>query len=468
MVSNSTRSATLPPITGRDREVAEIEASIDASRSGQCRVVLISGEPGIGKSRLLLHAANYATRHQHVVLHGNCYDDVEMQPFAPFVEVLRDLLRQQLSLIRLVEPEHGRSILASLAPELGLNEQDGDISSFSELEHRRRLIDAYGQLLVSASAEQPVTLILDDLHWADDLSAQLLRRLTRALRHSSATIVCAYRDSDLEQDDPFERVLIDLTREHLARRISLRRLDVVATTEIVARVLDSRIDMISRATTASIHRESEGVPYFVEELTLHLREEGLLRPEPSGLWNLTAGSESLVPQSVRGVISRRLARLNHAARETLAVASVSGREFEFSVVGDVVERRGIGDRSDVAVALDEAATRRLLIERDRTYVFVHELIREVLYQGLSPVRRRQLHQLTAEALERAHDSDASIATRLAYHYSRGDDLHRALHYTVAAAEEATQVHATADAMRLYDNALEILELVDGDVRSATI
>ena len=238
----------------------------------------------------------------------------------------------------------------------------------------------------------------------------------------------------------------------------LRRLDATATTEIVARVVGSPTDQIARSAIESIQNESEGVPFFVEELA-HLREEGLLRPEPTGQWNLAEGAASLVPQSVRGVIGRRLARLNPAARDILAVASVYGREFGSRIVADVAGRRGIADGSDVDDAFDEAVGRRLLIERGSTYVFVHEQIREVLYQGLSAVRRRQLHQLTADAIER----EGGDVSRLAYHYIRGDDLQRRC-TSVVAAEEAARVRAIDDATRHYDNALEILELIgDSDL-----
>jgi len=456
------QGSVAPPIAGRMRELADIEAVIDSARAGQYRVVLLSGEPGIGKTRLLTHAASHAVDHGLLVLRGRCYEDAEMAPYAPLVEVLRDLVRQRPDAIARLDRQYGLPALATLAPELATDDRGASITSFSEAEQRQRFFDAYGRLLVDVSASQPVVLILDDLHWADEPSALLLRHLSRALRHSSAAVLCAYRDSDLEQGDPFERVLIDLTREHLARRIVLRRLDSGATAEIVARVVESRSDRIATATIESIQRESEGVPFFVEELTLHLREEGLLRLATSGRWELARDAESLAPHSVRGVISRRLARLHPTTRELLAVASVAGREFGLAVLNDVAARRGIADEPAVGAALEESVARRLLIERGPAYVFAHEQIREVLYQGLSAIRRRQLHQLTAEAVERHHGGDLRLASRLAYHYSRGDDLGRALHFTVLAAADAARVHATSDALRSYDNALDILDML-GDV-----
>ena len=470
MVSNSTRRVilttgadsdpTAPPIAGREPELADIQASIDSARAGQCRVILLSGEPGIGKTRLLLHAATHARRQNLLVLRGSCYEDADMAPYAPFVEVLRDLLRQQPDVLTGDNRQAGREALAALVPEVLAGHHAGRTDSFSEQEQRQRLFDAYGRLLVEVSEQQPVALIVDDLHWADEPSARLLRHLTRALRHSSAAIICAYRDSDLAQGDPFERVLIDLTREQLARRIVLRRLATAASAQIVARVVGARADQIAPSAVDSIQRESEGVPFFVEELTLHLREEGLLQPASSGRWELDGDAELLVPQSVRGVISRRLARLNPATRELLALASVSGREFRLDVLRDVARRREIADERAVAAALDEAVSRRLLIIHDQSYLFVHEQIREVLYQGISTIRRRQIHQLTGDAIERRHGDDPREASRLAFHYSRGDDLERALHFSIVAAEEATRIHAVSDAIRLYGNALDILDLLN--------
>ncbi|MEX2315004.1 MAG: LuxR C-terminal-related transcriptional regulator, partial [Thermomicrobiales bacterium] len=395
-----------------------------------------------------------------IVLRGNCFEDAEMGPYGPFVDVLRDLIGQWPSAVELMDRQQVRLTLSALAPELGRSGQGDDLSSYSESERRQRLFDAYGRLLVQISAQTPLVLIVDDLHWADEPSALLLRHLTRTLRQSPAVVLCAYRDSDLEQGDPFERVLIDLTREHLARRLTLRRLDTDATAEIVARVLESRTDRLSPNAVESIQRESEGVPFFVEELSLHLREEGLLRQNSSRLWDLAPDADSLVPQSVRGVISRRLARLTPATRELLALASIFGREFGLNVLVDIAGRRGIADSQMVEDALEEAVLRRLLFQRDVAFVFAHEQIREVLYQGLSAIRRRQLHQLTAEAIERYHPDDARIASRLAFHFSHGDNLERALRFTILAAEEATRVHALNDAARMYANALEILDLID--------
>ncbi|MDQ3548865.1 MAG: ATP-binding protein, partial [Chloroflexota bacterium] len=286
ITSDDGQGAVSSPIAGRARELADIEAVIDSARAGQCRVVLLSGEPGIGKTRLLTHAATHASAHGLLVLRGRCYEDAEMVPYAPLIEVLRDLNRQRPDAIARLDRQYGLPALAALAPELATDDLAASMSSFSEAEQRQRLFDVYGRLLVDVSASQPVVLIVDDLHWADEPSALLLRHLSRVLRHSGAAVLCAYRDSDLEPGDPFERVLTDLIREHLARRILLRRLESRATAEILARVIESRVDRIDPAAIESIQRESEGVPFFVEELTLHLREEGLLRLATSGRWEL--------------------------------------------------------------------------------------------------------------------------------------------------------------------------------------
>lgn len=460
-MSSSTHSDIAPPIAGRARELADIDSVLASARSGQCRVVLLSGEPGIGKTRILAHAARQGHHENVLVLRGNCYEDAAMAPYGPFVEVLHDLLRQFPDAIEVVDRQYDLSALAVLAPHLRLEHRDGTFNLLSEAERRHRLFDAYGRLLVTVGSRRPLVLVIDDLHWADLPSANLLRHVTRALRHSPAAVLCAYRDTDLDQGGPFERVLMDLTREHIARRIALRRLDASATAEIFARVLEAPVEQVAPRSVETIQRKSEGVPFFVEELTLHLREEGVLRPGMSGRWDLERESESLAPRSVRGVISRRLARLDPASSELLAVAAVSGREFRPAVVREVASRRGIAGGEHVVTTLREAVDRRLLVVREQSYVFAHEQIREVLYQSLNPIRRRQLHQLTAEAIERHEGDEPRLASRLAYHYSHGDDLARALRFTIMAAEDAQRVHAVGDATRLYSNALDILDLTGG-------
>ncbi len=447
---------------GRRRELDDLRRAYWDSLDGEIRVVFVGGEPGIGKSHLLDSFARDVPVLGGVVLRGSCYEDAAALPFGPFAGALRMLARREdlrlegqlTAALGWIVPEWSREV-EDVAPP-GLRPEEGG--------NRGALFEAVVRLLSSVAQESPLVLLLDDLHWADEPTTQLLRYIVRAMRGSRVLIVGAYRDTDLDPALPFEAALRDLHRERLASRFTLRRLSSDDTRAIMEELLEGPADAVSQRAVQSVHQASEGVPFFVEELVLHLREEGRLSVGDSGHWDLQLGNETFVPPGVRSVVGHRLSRLSESAREALAVASVIGREFSFELLYHVLNERDPQAASQLVESIDDAVQKRLILEtapgagRETSYSFAHEQIREVLYWGLNAIRRRTLHETVGRKLELEDAARRGNAARLAYHFSNGDDLSKAAAYSRTAGDEAAQAHAYEEALRHYDAVLEILQL----------
>jgi DNA-binding CsgD family transcriptional regulator len=449
------RTLAQQPLVGRDDELTTLLDAFREASDGSARVVFVSGEPGIGKTHLLDHFVGQASAAGALALRGNCYEDAAMAPYAPFVEALRPLL---------VSPDGVQAGLATILPgiEGARAERDNGVPDIvRDADERLRLFDAVARRIVEAANSQPIVLLLDDLHWADEPTALLLRYIARVIRTAPLLIIGAYRDTDLDTRQPFEGVLRDLQRERLAFRLALRRLNQEQTTAIVAEILGVEASEISTNFLTTIQHESEGVPFFIEELVLHLREVELLDRRADGHWDLTADAEAVVPQSVRSVVGHRLETISSGAREALAVAAVIGKEFSFDLLQAVLQQRGMVD-DELVGYIEEATVRRLIVERrltvgDAIYAFAHEQIQSVLYWSMNAIRRRALHQAVGAKIEELDPTPERQAARLAYHFSHGENLSKAAHYLYLAAEDAIRFRATEQAIRHYDAALEILE-----------
>jgi class 3 adenylate cyclase len=405
-----------PIFVGRDGDLQRLAQLWKEAAAGERRVALLAGEPGVGKTRLAAELAGRAHAEGAALLAGRCDEDLGV-PYQPFVEALRHFVdhtpADQLSgrvgryggeLVRLV-PELAE-VLPGVPPPL---------RSDPETE-RYRLFDAVAGWLVALSAEQPVLLVIDDLQWAAKPTLLLFRHVARSAEPMQLLIVGTYRDTELGHDHPLVEVLADLRRQSGVERFSLQGLDepgVVAYVEHAAgRALGDEELLLAR----TIHEETEGNPFFVREVLRHLAETGAVEQREEG-WATRLPVEELgIPEGVREVVGRRLARLSDAALPVLRMAAVAGAEFEVPVL----RAAGDLDEEDVIAALEEAGAARLVIETPGgRYRFSHALVRHTLYDGLSTARRPVLHRRVAEAIEAAHAGRLDdYLPALALHYSR--------------------------------------------------
>jgi hypothetical protein len=383
------------------------------------------------------------------LLIGRCWEAGGAPAFWPWVQLLRSHLRASDRSDLVSELGPGAAEIAPILPELhelipGLSEPTAPEPEGA----RFRLFHATAELLRRASEKRSLVLILDDLHAADTPSLLMLQFLARELGSMHVLVLAAMRDVDPVPGEPLTAMLAEVARESVTRRIALSGLSERDVAEYLQRTATA---IASAELAAELHAETEGNPLFVTETVRLLLLEGL-RPGPGGAVRLE------IPQSVRDVISRRLAHLSAARNQVLAFASVLGREF----VLELLARVGEVSIDDLLETLDEALSARVIGEvpgvADRLR-FTHVVIRDTLYERLPTARRLQLHGRAVAALEGLYgEHPGAHLAELAHHSMAGRKFDKALRYAWRAAERALALLAYEEAARLYHNALEALEL----------
>jgi DNA-binding CsgD family transcriptional regulator len=447
------RASTL---VSRDRERALLAESLVRAKTGRGEIVLISGEPGIGKTRLIQDFLD-EQRHGATILDAVWYEDPRL-PFTSFLSALRELVDEQ--------PPGWEDAVARSELNLFLSE---GLSAPADLGHDfdpARLTDQIVLACQILADHRPVVLSLDDAQWASELDLDVVRYLLRSSARRPIMTIVSYRDTDLRTDHPLQALIRDALRHGGASTISLSRLDEHGARQLIGAVLESPAHSITRQLAQAIQQEAEGVPFFIEELVLHLHETGALVRHGRN-WTLDDQAGIAIPQSVRGVVGHRLNQLDPAARETLAIAAVIGNEFDVDLLVSAASRTGEATIAAIEQQLDQALDRSLIVERAHTrrgvsearYAFAHDQIRNVLYRELNAIRRRILHQSVGEALEARSTTDTlGRHAALAYHFGAGEDIARASHYAEKAGDTAASLGAFHQAADHYTAALEIYTL----------
>ena len=455
-------------LAGRDAELRELKSSIELAASGHGRVVLVEGEPGIGKTRLLQEAQVYARLRRFTILLGRCYEQETGIPYLPFIEMFQVRFRGMDRSGLLDELGATASEFAKLIPEVRKALPEIEASTPLEpVQERLRLFSSIAEYFRGLSRRGPLVMVLEDLHWADAASLSLLQHLARSLQSERVLILGSYRDVELDRKHPLADALREMNRERLYSRVSLRRLSQEGVGAMVRGMFEQ--SHVSDEFLDLLYRETEGNPFFVEEVLKSLVEEGALYRE-GGKWQRKEIAEIEVPQSIKEVIGRRLERISEPCQRALSLAAVIGRRFRFEVLQAVGELQ----EEDLLQALEEGMQTQLVREESDAgeveYDFVHALIREVLYERLSLRRRMTLHQKIGETLERqyANRLDA-VAEDLAHHYTRaphGAGLEKAIEYSLRAGRKSMSLFAHEEAVRYYHNAAELLEEVGNEPRLA--
>ena len=442
---------------GREAQMDELRAGLEDALSGRGRLMMLVGEPGIGKTRTADEFATYARLRNAQVLWGRCYEGEGAPVYWPWVQLVRSYVHDRDPETLMSEMGPGAADIAQVVSEV--RERLPGLPEPPELEPeqaRFRLFDSITTFLKNVAKRQPIVLVLDDLHWADKPSLLLLQFLARELRGARLLVLATYRDVELRRQHPLSQTLGELNREQLSHRILLRGL----TEQDVARFIEITADIDPPdALVTAVYRETEGNPFFVNEIVRLLVADGRLeRPAEVESWSVT------IPQGVREVVGRRLDHLSDECNQVLTIASVVGREFGSDALETVSDLSG--DR--LLEALEEAVAARVVNELPRApgrYTFSHALIRETLYEELSTTRRLRLHRQVGQALEELYGSNPEQhLAELAHHFSEaahGGDVDKAIDYATRAGDRAVDLLAYEEGASHYEVALQALDLKDG-------
>jgi len=450
----STRQRT--QFVGRAKERAELRRSIELAEAGTGGVVLVGGEPGVGKTRLAEEMAAEATVRGMLALSGRCYESTGSPPYIPFVEILEAAVRE-------LPVDSLRDVLGDAAAEVAklvpqLRQLFPEMPTPLDLpsgQSQRFLFTNVGEVVGRLGARQPVLLHIDDVHWADESTLLLLDHLAGRVEHWAVLIIATYRDVELSTSHPLSRFMEDLIRRRLAHRVSLQRLPEQ---DVEAMLVALGGPRPPSEVVHAIWGETEGNPFFVEELFRHLVEEGRLF-EDRGRWRSDFHPGELdVPESVRLVIGRRLERLGGDTRRILSAAAVIGRGFSF----ELLELLGEGEASSVVEAVNGAERAGLVVPvaggGQTEFGFSHELIRQTLLVGLGTLERQRIHARVAEAMETLYGEDPDRAGDLAHHLLEAGstvDATRAARYLARAGDRSLDAAAHDEALRYFDVALAL-------------
>jgi class 3 adenylate cyclase len=436
---------------GRERELERLREAVDAALAGRGSLQLLVGEPGIGKTRAAEELATYANVSGARVYWGRCREDEGAPAYWPWVQAIRSYARDADPVALAWQLGGGAAEVAQLIPEVAEKLDIEPAKGTDSEEARFRLFDSVTSLLLAAARDRPLVIVLDDLHWADEPSLLLLRFATRELASSGLLILGTYRDVELGRHHPLARVLGEISGIEGSARIPLRGLGIGA--------VERYIEMTSGAPAPpgladAVQEQTDGNPFFVGEVVRLLASEG----------RLTAGGDVAdlqIPQGVREVVGRRLDRLSDETNKALSVAAVIGREFEERVVVRVADL----SREQLMKAAGEAISERLVTDLgDGHFSFAHALVRDTLYEELTPAKRSALHERAGLAVEEMCGGDVDERLgELAHHFlaaaPRGD-LAKAIDYAQQAGAQDMEQLAYEDAVDVYGRALEVLELME--------
>src|SRR5215207_3247884 len=409
-------------VIGRGPQRAWLEEAVAEAATGRGSLVLLGGDAGVGKTRLVEEVASTA--------HGTFLRGAARPSSPPYCSVVTALRRY---LQKLPDGLEGcgplRGHLALLLPELGDAVGEGD---------RGTLFEAIRCSLAAIAAQGPAVVLLDDLQWSDEATLELLAALAAPLRDLPLLTIAAYRSDEIPRGHPVRRLRTELRRDRLLRELVLEPLSPPHATELAEGILG---EPVSPALARALYDRTQGVPFFVEELSAALRSDGRLETGPTGLQPAGDGDVPL-PETIRDAVLLRTARLSAEARATAEAAAVTGPRFEL----DLMEALGC------ASGLEELMASGLVVERDsERAAFRHKLAREAIYEEIPWLRRRSLHRGLAEALERRRRAGSEVAA----HWLAARNPERALDALVRATGELVAVHAYRDAARAGRQALEL-------------
>lgn len=447
---------------GREEQLIQLRGRVGSAVDGNGSLVLIGGEPGVGKTALVRQVIGEAERRGALAVFGRCYESEGSVAYSPFVE----MLEQALSLM---PADMIREDMADDAPEIArmvpeLRRRFPDIPDALELppeQQRRYFFNAVASFIVRGAKRFPLVLMMDDVHWADESTLLLIEHIAGLVPDHRILCIGTYRDVELEVSRPLAASLERMVRTQTVERIHLSRFQLADVATMI-QALSGRVP--PPTIVEAVYAETEGNPFFVGEVYRHFVEEGRVFDADGEFRTDLEIDELDVPESVRLVVGRRLERLGAEPQKALAAAAVIGRAFPFSLL-EVVTDLDPGKLLDI---VDDAEAAQVLVSEERdgevVFSFAHELIRQTLLSGLSVLRRQRLHLAVADAIERVDpDAKSTRAQELADHLLKAGaaaEPKRLIDALMTAADRAITTASFESALRLIDDATALVN--EGD------
>lgn len=454
-VSRRPRGRTSTKLVGRDGEFAKLNRMLAQALAGRGDLVLLAGEPGVGKTRLAEEIAEVAARQGALVLTGRCFEAAAAIPYTPITEMLGQATR-------VLESDRLRAFLgkdagpvATICPELRKRFDDvAKVADQALQQDRSDLANGVRDFLERCARAQPLVLLFDDMHWADEASLDLFRHIVDRAGESPLLVIGTYRNVDVDMGPAFANCLVEVGRRGWGDRLVLRKLSEADSATLISSMVGQDFPSV---LAASIYQATDGNPFFLEEVVKHLAEEGHLVDASGHFRSDAAISDIEVPENVRLVIGKRLARLSKGAREALDAAAAAGRRFGLALL----EVLDLGGQESILAHLDEAEAARLIVADGSDYRFAHELIRHTLHAGLTQARRHRLHLRVAEALERLRAAEIEEhAAEIAHHLVQAGslaDTEKTVRFLQMAGGHASKRSAFEEATQNFRQAIERLK-----------
>jgi predicted ATPase len=490
---------------GRDNEFRLLLDGIEQARKGHGNILFITGEAGVGKTRLAYELLNQKDELNFEFLCGQCIYREGVDPYLPFIDMFKGYLAEHPYLAQAIQasfksqdgvifdfyqidkqrysPNNSKINRYRITTEESKeknNKKEMDGSELKEttfefhdeqlLEGKHRMFETISRLINGIAKKQPLLIFIDDVHWADEASLHLLHYLARNIQNQPILILCAYRTEELDitrgKLDPLQEFISRLGSENLFSTVDLQRLDFKQTEIIVSDLLG--VTDIPMEFAELIHKETEGNPFFIKEVLKTLIEDDALIIEDDNLKLRISPEEIVIPVSIRELINLRIQRLDDESLDVIEHAAIIGNEFNFEFLNNVMD---ISDSKLINVLtrlIDTKIIDELKDEKGFKWNFTHNKIHEVVYNNLNENKKRLIHLRLAKYLEDTKiDNIEEVVYDLAYHFYMGLDFDRALSYSIEGGEKAMKSYANNEALKLFTISLDSLRLLDEKLANTT-
>lgn len=446
-------------LIGRQHQWHQLQHYFTECRAGRGRLLLVAGEAGIGKSRLLRQFCKRQRVSDYHILYGECTEGTVIHSYAPIRDALQKGFEAKdpatVNMYKQLDENYRRELIA-LVPQFDRFERSPLAPSVST--DRYFLLESVSLLLQNLSRQLPTIMVLEDLHWSDEASLNLLHYLSRNIRNERILLIATFRDEEAMHSN-LPAIMQNMTRENLYELIQLKPLNGAETGQMVQEIFTGY--NIADAFKQWIHDETEGIPFYIEELIGLLLEEGYVERYGRDI-EIRKPDHFVLPYSIKSLIQRRINRLNEPMQRLLGFASIIGYEFELGILARLIEENEglLLDQLEMLVKMQ--LIREVSSGGEERFAFVHNKIRDVIYEDMGLIKRRKFHRRVGEILEATYQQDVPMyAEELAYHFQNGNDWWKACLYSLEAGKKALQIHDYRNALNFFDRCFQFKVHLEG-------